>query len=364
MRTWNIGGSFKNAQDNQLTLGHRWDTHTLHLFRALLRQSSYLPDPAARQFFHQYISFRFRQHHPGGNSSAGKRDTQWPRIDESRYFTLLRTARKGLVFLQRANDGHERHLKKVLAMTYGRTGKHRHELLRPFRIPDVPVQQLARMKSTSPASRKLPLLSRKLQALIKSQVQRKLSLFSRSGRPTLDPKIPVKNAWGRPMPMKRVRNMRRRWFGLTLHNVMPPLPEEQWNRLRGLATGQIGWDGIVPRRGSAKESGYKYTVVRGTVQGGTRIVSKPHQLTPRYMRHLWTVIFLECPLMTPDESKTLGWTVRWGDIKSSIPVQLFTNQQENEDMFEGVNEYGKVMAKIKAKLPATTLEQLFYEKSS
>jgi len=262
---------------------------------------------------------------------------------EQRRSTLLRTARKGLVFLQRANDGHARHLSKILAMTYGRIGTRRHELLGPLLVPDIPTDQAAVERMSDPASKGLPYHSSQLQALIKVQAHGKLSFFSRANRPTEQPLIPEKNAWGRPMPIKRVRNLEKRWYAEAIDRLMPPLPEKEWNRLRGLASGETQWKGPVPRRAPTDGKGFNTGIVRGTITGGTGFVSSPHDLTPRYMRRLWTKLFAQCPLMKPDEARKLGWDIRWGDVQGTKEVALTPGKPENLAMFEGVDEKGKVL---------------------
>ena len=267
---------------------------------------------------------------------------------------VLRTARKGLVFLQRANDGHPRHLGKILAMAYGRAGKRRHELLSSLRVPDVPVDKAELDKlmerTANPATQGLPQPSRQLLALVESQATRKKAFFPRSQRPTMEPEIPEKNAWGRPMPIKRVRNLNKKWYGETLDLLMPPLPEAEWARLRGLASGETKWEGPRPRRGQNARVGFKSDIVRGTLVIGTGTLSGPHELTPRYMRRLWTKIFAQCPLMIPNASERFGWEIKWGDLHGTRDVTLQTGVRADLAMFEGVSERGKVLRNTKQNL--------------
>lgn len=335
MRLWRLGGSTR-ASTKYPVPNNNYDTETIHLLRALLRQCTYLPDPAARSFFNKYVLARFQGNHPRNNSRSR-------RLIEQRRPALLRTARKGLIYLQHANDGHPRHLGRVLAMTYGRVGKRRHELLQPLKIPDVPVHQSSIKMLSDPRTRGLPKPSHQLSALVKALSNRKMSFFSRSSRPRTEPQIPEKNAWGRPMPVNRVRNMRRRWFGETIDRVLPPLPEAEWSRLRDLASGQTRWEGPVQRRRQIKPNQWKHDLVRGTIMGGTGFMSSPHKITARYMRRLWTKIFAQCPLMKLDASKKLRWDIRWGNIRGTMSLALQTPSQENLAMFEGVDESGRIL---------------------
>lgn len=319
------------------------ETHydeTIHLFRALLRQCTYLPDPAARVYLRGHIVSRFRDYYPGSIPPSRKFRRKPHKLIERRRPGLLKTARKGLLYLQRANDGHLQHLGKVLSMTYGRIGKRRHQLLKDLKIPDIPVDAAAIEKLSDPRSHGVPQPSQQLLALIRSQARRKLSHFSRSNRPTLAPQIPEKNNWGRAMPVKRVRNIKRRWYAQSLDRIMPPLPETEWKRLRMLATGEITWEGHVPRRGSIGKENYTKGIVRG--QGYT---STPHDLTQRYMRRLWAKIFMQCPLMKTDPIVKTGWEVKWGDVKAGKDFALLSKDQGPGAalaMFEGVDESGKL----------------------
>ena len=344
MRLWRLGQTKSGGRVKYIAADTSQTQYALHLYRALLRQCSYLPDSAARNFFHNHVVSRFRQYHPPRFISADCRGKRRLQLVKERQPILLKTARKGLLFMQHANDGHPRHLGKVLAMTYGRIGKRRHELLRALRVPDVPSNHAAVQAMSNAASQGLPQPSQQLNALIKAQASKKLSFFSRPNRPSLGPSIPEKNAWGRPMPMKRVRNLKRRWYGQTLDRVMPPLPEDEWTRLRDLAFGKTRWEGPKPRRGSAKDSGFIDEVLSGSLKGGTRFVSRPHQITERYMRRLWAKIFAQCPIMKRDESRKHGWNIRWGEVQGAKEIVLEPGNQDSLAMFQGVDDQGRVLS--------------------
>ncbi|KAL2037566.1 hypothetical protein N7G274_009679 [Stereocaulon virgatum] len=313
----------------------------LHLFRALLRQCTYLPDPAARNHLHSHIVSRFRDYHPSNIKSKTNRDGKPVRLVQQRRPTLIKTAKKGLKYLQRANDGHPLHLGKILSMTYGRIGKGRHLLLKNLRLPDVPVDEVAKEILLDPREQGVPHPSQQLTTLIGSQRRQKLLLFPGRRHPTQAPKIPAKNKWGRPMPVKRVRNMKRRWYAESLDRVMPPLPEEDWNRLQKLVSGETPWEGPVPRRGPDKVVGFKRDLMRYP-----RLLSSPHTITARYMRRLWGKIFVQCPVMRVDASRKTGWEVKWGNAKAAPVFGLRNKNDESmSPMFEGVNEKGGIVEK-------------------
>lgn len=343
MRLWRLGKTKSLAEIKYAGFDSTHDAEIIHLYRGLLRQCTYLPDSAARQFLHGHIVSRFRDYHPRTIFPAPNRAKRSVPLVEQRRPALLRTAPRGLVFLQRANDGHPKHLGKILAMAYGRVGKRRHELLEPLLVPDTPMDQAAVEKMSDPASKGLPHPSGQFQALIKAQAKKKQTFFSRNGRPTLEPQIPTTNAWGRHTPIKRIRNLKKRWYAETIDKIMPPLPESEWKRLRGLASGEIQWEGPVRRRESVEVKGLNTGTFRGTMTGGAKFVSSPHELTPRYMKRLWAKIFAQCPLMERNEFRKSGWDIRWGDVNFTRDLALHPEKQASMAMFEGVDERGKVL---------------------
>lgn len=371
-----------------------------HLFRALLRQCTYLPDSAARHYFHKHIINRFRIYCPrpsGGPAPSG--------LAGGRRHALLKEARKRLAFLARANAGHPPHLLKVLAMTYGRTGRRRHELMKTIIIPkslspslriaveasedeqfferhfdstifskkrkilqeqlqmeDESLTVQKRSASDILLSSEGPVLGPQLRALIKSQGEQRLSISDRAPIRKVDLSVPETNRWGYPMPPRRVRNMKEWSYAEILHRIMPPLPETEWNRLRDLASGQLTWEGPVWRRKIPNQ--YEQTHNENPMLNHSsvldhekisvheedwlsktdqlsRIRSNPHTLTPRFMRSLWSKIFTQCPVMQWDVLHS-RWRTRWGNTMRNKEVVLSSNGTTNASAFEGVNEQGKV----------------------
>ena len=350
-RVWKLAKKETNAH---ATYAAVHDTHSLtvlHIFRALLRQCTYLPDPAARQYMHSHIVSRFRDYHTSNTLSPTSQRHKPPALVQQRLPYLLRTARRGLIFLRRANDGHMRHLGRILSMTYGRIGKRRHQLLYNLKIPDVPVDQFAVQKLLEPGNQGVPHPSKQLMALVKSQAKRKASFFSRSNTPRVEPEIPKENSWGRPMPIKRVRNYKRRWYAETLDRIMPPLPEAEWEKLLMRGSGQLPWEGPVPRRkwtGGPDDEGNTH-LVGEKVKGPSRSTcSNPHRITRSYMRRLWAKISANCPLMKPASGSKLGWEVVWGDVYKAKKTILTLGPASGSgyDMFGGVDEKGKVLSQV------------------
>ena len=350
MRLWRLGNKETNVHASYAAVDDASSPAVLHLFRALLRQCTYLPDPAARLYMHGHIVSRFRDYHPRSTLPISSRRHKSSALVQQRLPSLLRTARRGLVYLRRANDGHIRHLGKILAMTYGRVGKRRHQLLYDLKIPDIPVDQAAIEKLLEPENQAVPHPSERLMALVKSQAKRRLTHFSRPNTPSVKPEIPEKNSWARPMPIKRVRNFKRRWYAETLDRIMPPLPEDEWHRLLLRACGQLPWEGPVARRkwvGRPDDEGQSHLVgehVRGSSKG--KKCSNPHTINSRYMRRLWAKISAQCPVMKPDSAKKSGWEVLWGDVYRPDNTQFSLGIKGGAafDMFGGVDESGKFVS--------------------
>lgn len=254
---------------------------TRHLLRALLRESTYLPDSAARRYVRQHVLSRFKANHEKGNAkelveaTAAARQRPLCHVDATRAQRSLSQGRKALGMLQRANRGELKPLTNVLLHTYGRAGKRRYELMKPLFEPDVPantdavlalraavaspdvalvdsrlshvlewptIAQKGRMKHYTLSTR----LS-KLHALLDSQAKASPMELRRPKVRSVSLQTPAENLWGRTMPRKREKNILRNWYAALLNRILPPLPEHEWNRLEGLVTGKRS-EGIKERR--------------------------------------------------------------------------------------------------------------------
>ncbi|MCJ1463122.1 hypothetical protein MMC07_001727 [Pseudocyphellaria aurata] len=362
--------SVSSALKQVTAKGDDWNTiNPRHIFRALLRQCTYLPDSSARRYFQDYIVERFRRYNPR------------PPVPSHRALYLqdvkirkaqINKARKGLVFLERANSGYIRHLETVLAMTYGRLGKRRRQLLRSLMEGTPPRREL--LKNLVPSVRDAkPPFGKKLEALLKAQkqfeakakveVSGRLHTFRRLG--PVKPRIPERNSWDRPMPLKRVKNMKEKWYAALLDTIQPPLPKEEWERLRDLAAGTRR-EVLVQRRDRAGISENKLiNIQRAELPSPFRarsptpdiaasakearrsgVLGNPHRLTPRFMRRMWATIFAQCSCITWDEVG-MKWTVHWGGHESkqdtlnnhrSLPLDM--------SLFEGVDERGNIVSTL------------------
>lgn len=269
-----------------------------HLLRASLRECTYLPDPVARSYMRGYVLDRYRR----ASGHTGRPETQ-----------KIQQARQGLSVLQRANQGYQSPLEKVLFLSYGRNGKRRHELLVDFLKPPVPkdtdavkarIAQPGQFEDgwEAPAA---------VMDLVKSQMHNGMIMSSRL-RPRvtrLQPEIPEKNAWGRPLPLVRRRNIRKKWYQLLLSSLYPPLPEKELGILDGLLSGTMPWKPVKRRREPSVSSTSTSTptdnnildfLADGPQKGHTfreYVQGRPHSFTPRFMHRQWRRISAYVPRM-------------------------------------------------------------------
>ncbi|KAL9041235.1 MAG: hypothetical protein Q9180_001411, partial [Flavoplaca navasiana] len=159
---------------------------TILLYRALLRQCTYLPDSAARRYMWSHIVDRFHAYYTKAKLPDGRTVIRKTKaLDEKRLAEALKDARKSLKYLQRANDGHIQNLRTVLDMTYGRVGKRRRQLISKLQAPnplvdDASVAILSAQISQSPNRKKEPELTDELSALLKSQIKQPSTRFDRA----------------------------------------------------------------------------------------------------------------------------------------------------------------------------------------
>lgn len=349
-----------SALTQVLVKGDDWTTlNPRHLFRGLLRQCTYLPDSSARLYFRKYVVRRFRRYNP---RPPVPRDLQFRLQQVKVRKDLLKKARKGLYFLRRANDGYPHQLRKVLAMTYGRRGKRRRDLLHDLMDETPPRQDLLTTLVPFPPSVAIPNFGAKLEALLKAQKRfQKFERLRGAGKlrdseklAPVRPEIPQKNSKGCPMPPKRVESLKEKWYAELLDSIMPPMPVEEWERIKDLASG-VKREELVPRRKRAGMVENDYSDAELCLPLKKRLSSSkmgdgrgrgsmtnPHQITQRYMRRMWTSIFKHCSCMTWDvEEKT--WKVQWGGPQAKRDNLNTVGVHLDMSFFEGVDEAGNLL---------------------
>ncbi|KAJ5794793.1 hypothetical protein N7457_001392 [Penicillium paradoxum] len=256
-----------------------------HLFRATLRECTYLPDPIARTYMKDHIISRYR----AVSSRSNKAGPQ-----------VVHAARNALSVLRRANEGYSRPLEKVLFLSYGRTGRRRHELLAKLLKPEIPndsvdLKRLLAQPAEFDDGWEPPAIVKSLAA---SQMQNTVVATARV-RPViknLEPSIPSQDSWGKEIAKSRKRNIRKRWYNTTLNNLLPPLPEKDLQILDGLVSGTVPWEPVKRRKvnpqiAPAKSEDELFTLLaRGPKKGKTFTEyanGRPHTITTRFMRRQW-----------------------------------------------------------------------------
>ena len=288
-------------------------SNPLHLYRAILRECTYLPDGAARTFQHQHVVSRFRQYIP-------KRRSQWTRqeLPATKETRVLAEARKRLSLLSRANEGYLEPLHRILMETYGRRGRRRRDLMTAIIAEPAP-PQVAPDDSASPDHASLHRYSESWRPPHKFyQLMRSQSHLRRLIEPCWPKKISVKadfnrnNIWGRQISKTRHQRQMRKWYAKNADSILPPLPDTEYERLKALANGTRTEILLpVPRRLKGAQDGSdrdatrvemdSETLLDGPLKGKTfqpYVRGRPHRITPRVMQRLWTTVLKTTPRIT------------------------------------------------------------------
>jgi len=354
------------------------------LLRALLRETTYLPDATSRVYLKHHILAKYRayQHISRSHGPPTKHDND-------RLRDANRKARKAFTHLKKANEGHLDYLEKVLLMTYGRTGERRFKLLapvlkhRPVTAELPPAEPSGGAKSFNHAKLQarfphlqaktlaaIPQMTPAFEALLKSQVETRPAGAPKSTPKSLKIDIAELNVWLLPMPERRIKNKAKHWYNDMVKRILPPLPADEWNRLRRLAQGLE-----VPEYGKARRSmqdagstvavpSSSSTAIQNTPQDLSPEVNcsntllqqlglepqassytpatlmhespsrftkytRPHTITPRLMRHLYQKVFRMCPTMSKIDGEKEEYMISWG---ATEPVRdMGRTQQIRED---------------------------------
>jgi hypothetical protein len=236
---------------------------SIRLYRALLRQCSYLPDSIARREISRQIICRFRGHQLDQDGSLSKKSDLRDSV-ESRIEKRLKVGRQALRTLEKASLGGLVSLNLVLRHAYGRTGKRRHELVQPLLQPSglgeykvdkpaitgkdvdpwdittVPTHDIfvaMRHKTRPIVEYHIAPQFEPLKAVLASQAKMTSQLGNLSRIREHIPSIPTTNMWDRSMPRKRVKNLATKNYAHLIDRVLPPLPEKEWTRLLELVQG-------------------------------------------------------------------------------------------------------------------------------
>jgi len=179
----------------------------LSLYKALQTQTKYLFDANARQFVSRTIESRFRDNL---KESGAKRLSQ-----------LFKQGRQRLRLLKRANSGDVKSIDTILDHTYGRRGRRKHDLLKPFYDePAAPTEPfIPGERRTAP-----PAIPASIYALMKAD-------------PNVNPEFELPNPpVYKPFAKRREVNAIWRHYAVMREALRAPLPKNELQQLHKLAT--------------------------------------------------------------------------------------------------------------------------------
>ncbi|KAK3937009.1 hypothetical protein QBC46DRAFT_19724 [Diplogelasinospora grovesii] len=334
---------------------------TLHLYRHLLREASYLP-PAARPFITGRIQARFRSHRFEGQPKA-----------------YIRQGHHGLRCLRAANAGDVIRMRRVLFLAFGRLGRRRRELVdelvrRPPPVDSAALEKAIESTVSSVSGRDPDWLDKwdldKLSAFVQSQTRTshqttpKSAITSKQADPAKS--VPAEDIWGRALSPRLARSKLRKGWKILISKVLPPLPKSEWQLLYNLAQGNVPrseWD--VPARRSVALSepanhgigsddqawdwkayatkpvsrvdiqrSRRNMLLSGAVDEASLVKQQPlvcHHYTPRLWRRLYGNI-LQISATMDKKSNGEGWDVVWGKQEFKAPPATARHME----FFEGI----------------------------
>jgi hypothetical protein len=335
-----------------------------HIYRSLLRATSYIPDQFARTYMHNHIVKRFQK-------SSSKH------LDLKHTKQRINRARRAIRILEGASNGGIDDLKRVLEQAYGRKGPRKRVLLEELirkdesNLPkdDSALEELINKPSSRAATDYEP-GTKFFQFLRSQQANQPLEAHSNSVK-KLQPTIPKTNIWMRPLPKKAEKGIRQKWWAMTLDKLYPPVPSAEWERLKGFATGTLPIEDPPVRRAAPSSKGtkpewtcetedvldflksrpkidgldaelVKFDHERGicVVKGAAEKELRRSYPTPsqRALRRLYASIWNATPTMHQDEV-TGTWVIRWGGQKGpSANGEITKPSKAQKEFFEGLEE--------------------------
>ena len=219
--------------------------NALHIYRSILRQITYHPDPQARSWLKQYAISSFWI----AKDKSIHEFPSWPTPERaSRETTLLKRARKFLSTVRSANNGSFEHFRRIIALAYGRHGPRRRELMHSIMARvDTPGDTQASSKSPptkSPdviKSSSASIASPNFIALSRAQARNGSYILeqTRTLRPQGPKDFPATTIWNRPTPPARLARHRQKWYAHDAAILLPPLPIKDWHYIRNIAVQNI-----------------------------------------------------------------------------------------------------------------------------
>ncbi|KAI0481951.1 hypothetical protein GGR56DRAFT_162810 [Xylariaceae sp. FL0804] len=341
--------------------------HPLHLYRHLLRESTYLPQ-LVRPWVASRIHARFRE-------CRYKRD---PRA-------CIKQAHSQLRFLRSANSGHVERFTQLCYLATGRRGKRRRELIdRTFRVD--PAADTADTTETERAlragfardSEQKPAVRdwldtwsiAKIMSFAKTQNDAQNTWRHNSPRvmrKALEPKLATEDSFGRPIAAKLYRSRLKKSYQGILYQMLPPLPRGEWDWLAALARGETSAHeaAIPPRRpvalsGSASTKRTSWDWTRYAIEPARKIEranSRSHMsstgaedhdprgpgrpigtkvLSRKKLQSIYTQVWETCAVLRAETKSGAKW--EWG--QRTVPMSR--PSAGDLEIFRGVSSDGKV----------------------
>jgi hypothetical protein len=308
----------------------------VHLYRALLRECTYLPDPNSRPFIKKWVRDRFRRYTP---RKVGKIWREPVKVTPDREQVVLSKASRFLSTLRRANYGHCYAYKHVLRWTYGRLGVRRRQMM--ANVLDRERPKLKEKGTDQGEDEPEPFSlewrpSPFLMALMRAQQISQNFLTYQGG--SLAPDFPRKlrykrTIWRRPWPLCRVRNEMKKWYARSLRLIQLPLPEKEREYIKAIATGQQ--QALVLSRRRPQATILVFSAPRGPldltdpIRGRTgRPTQQPRNpKQSRFLRRRMAELLVHIPLIT----------LRKGDSTEN-PVIAFERVEKFQIKIEEPNE--------------------------
>ncbi|KAI1349467.1 hypothetical protein F5Y01DRAFT_185119 [Xylaria sp. FL0043] len=358
----------------------------LHLYRHLLREATYLP-ALCRPWIASRIRQRFRDCRHKNPPTA-----------------YVAQAHSSLRYLRSANAGNIKRLEHLCLMATGRVGKRRRilaasQLSKP---PPADTAELERSRvdnvhASLPSSDHTPGAANAanaaptkpdwlenwsldmISALARSQVSQQARGWPQNMRRVLDTKYITsgRNCFGRPFRPKLVRNKLKKHWASVLKQLLPPLPQGEWDHLASLVQGEVSANELTipPRRpvaqsiqdGSLDSVSEQWdwaqhalkparVIERGNSRQQKSLTGKEDQdprghgrpigvqvISPRRLQRIYGRIWTMSPLVRKNPGKQKV-SVTWGSHQRIISAP----SSRDLPFFQGIASDGTVVSKAEA----------------
>ncbi|KAI0892032.1 hypothetical protein F4806DRAFT_480795 [Annulohypoxylon nitens] len=340
----------------------------LHLYRHLLREATYLPS-LCRPWVTSRIKARYR-------------DCQYKKGEDAKRY--IKDAHHHLRNFRSANDGNVKRILRLCYMATGRSGKRR-RLLGKSELSSEPPTSSAELDEKT-------ILSNinneqqfndwinnwdmaKVKAIAQSQADRSDKDLPFHMCRVVDPKkvIPAENSFGRPLSKKLARNKTKKHWVQVLRQLLPPLPQGEWDQLGVLSRGEADpqhyklatrrplaqqiapvdpnpddklpfWANLVnkPMRKIERPNSRKMKSLSGgedeDPRGHGRKIGIRLLNQRKFRRSVYLKVWQASPIVEKN-ARSGNWNVTWGNHQTNV------SRPRSQDLqfFQGVNERGLPM---------------------